>query len=318
MKLTYILGFLTLSFTFLHAQNNDTIVPHKGNIDKQLIRINERKIKMHSDSLGDQPIKSRLIDSTFRNRYGDLLNNDPEYTKKIPLWVPAVEVMGGLVFTWSVDRFIINGDYARIGIETWKSNIKKGWEWDNDRFGVNFLGHPYSGTLSFSAARSNGYNFYQSFPFAVGGSLIWEYFGENTRPAYNDIINTSLTGAFLGEILYRLSSNILDDRTRGTERVFREIAAGIVDPMRGLNRLLQGKSSRVTNKEIYQKEPINITLFAGVHRINDKINRISGKGTNSIIANFQMDYGNPFETRFRKPFDFFKIRANMDIGVGRK
>ncbi|MBU4308132.1 MAG: DUF3943 domain-containing protein, partial [Acidobacteria bacterium] len=45
------------------------------------------------------------------------------------------------------------------------------------------------------------------------GSLLWEYFGETTRPAYNDIINTTFSGALFGEILYRLSSNILDDRT---------------------------------------------------------------------------------------------------------
>jgi hypothetical protein len=41
---------------------------------------------------------------------------------------------------------------------------------------------------------------------------MWEYFGENTRPSFNDVINTPVNGAFFGEILYRLSSNILDDR----------------------------------------------------------------------------------------------------------
>ncbi len=97
----------------------------------------------------------------------------------------------------------------------------------------------YSGTLSYNAGRANGYNYYQSFAFAIGGSLMWEYFGENTRPSYNDIINTPIDGAFLGEVLCRLSSNILDDRTRGTERVFREIAGGLINPIRGFNRLLQ-------------------------------------------------------------------------------
>ena len=147
-----------------------------------------------------------------------------------------------------------NQDFAKVNFQTWKHNIKAGWEWDTDRFGINFFAHPYSGTISFNMARSNGYNYWQSFPYALGGSLMWEYFGENTLPSYNDVINTPVNGAFLGEILYRISSNILDDRTRGMDRVLREIAAGIIDPGRGINRLLQGKTFRKTNKEIYQKE----------------------------------------------------------------
>jgi len=256
MKTAFILLFLFLFSASLYAQQpikSDTIKPNKGNIDKQLERIKKRKIKLHSDSNGNQPIKSALIDTTIQNKYGDLLYDDKEYNKKYPLWKPALEVLGADIFTWSVDRYILNADYARIGFTTWKYNINKGWEWDKDRFGVNFLGHPYSGTLSFNAARSSGYSYFQSFPFSVAGSLMWEYFGENTRPSYNDIINTPVNGACLGEILYRLSSNLLDDRTRGTERVFREIAAGLIDPMRGFNRLLQGKTFRHTNKEVYAK-----------------------------------------------------------------
>ena len=36
------------------------------------------------------------------------------------------------------------------------------------------------------------------------------------------------------------------------------------------------------------------------------------------MFNFQFDYGNPFETRTRKPFDFFKLRMDVNFGVGRK
>src|SRR5205085_12555007 len=136
--------------------------------------------------------------------------------------------------------------------------LKSGFVWDDDRFGINFIGHPHSGNYYFNIARSNGYSFWTSFPFAVGGSLMWELFGENTEASRNDIINTPISGAFLGEILYRLSSNILDDRTRGRERFFRELIAGLLNPPRGLNRLTQGKMFRVTPGEVYQKEPLNI------------------------------------------------------------
>lgn len=36
------------------------------------------------------------------------------------------------------------------------------------------------------------------------------------------------------------------------------------------------------------------------------------------MANVQLDYGNPFERRSRKPFDFFKLRTEFDFGVGKK
>ena len=321
MKTIYILFFLLLSSVFIYAQStvkSDTIKPGAGNEKKQLEHIKERKIKLHSDSTGNEPNESARIDTTIQNKYGDLLDDDPEYNKKYPLWKSGVGVISGLLFTWSFDRFILNADYSHTGIKTWKNNLKYGWEWDNDRFGINFIGHPYSGALSFNSARSNGYNYYQSYAFAAAGSFMWEYFGENTRPSYNDIINTSISGAFLGEIMYRLSSNILDDRTRGRERVFREIAAGLIDPKRGLNRLLQGKSFRITKKEVYEKNPLNVSLYGGIRKIDDKVGDLFGKGVQNGMINAQFDYGNPFEIRKRKPFDFFKLRVDLNFGVGRK
>ncbi|MDP1622663.1 MAG: DUF3943 domain-containing protein [Bacteroidales bacterium] len=329
MKVICIFTFFLLSAFILHGQNvkrqnpkkvapNDTIVPGKGNREDQIRKIDEVKVKLLSDSLGNEPRKSALIDTTMQNKYGNLLDDDPEYNKRYPLWIPALETFSAVTLTWAFDRFILNADYARIGLNSWNTNLTQGWEWDTDRFGVNFIGHPYSGTLSYNAGRANGYNYYQSFCFAVGGSLLWEYFGENSRPSYNDIIYTPINGSFIGEILYRLSSNILDDRTRGGNRVFREIAAGLIDPMRGFNRLIQGKSFRRTNKEVYEKEPTNITLYAGLRTINDVPYSAFGKGTFSGMINAQFDYGNPFELRKRKPFDFFKFRVAMNFGVGRK
>jgi hypothetical protein len=329
MKIASILTFLLLFSAFIFGQTvvpqdstkvapTDTINRSKGNDDKQLKKIKEVKVEKLSDSTGNEPNKSVLVDTTKQNKYGDLLHDDTAYNKRYPIWKPSLEVIGALTLTWAIDRFALNADYARTGFATWKYNLVEEWEWDHDRFGINFIGHPYSGTLSFNAARSQGYNYFQSFPFALGGSLLWEYFGENTRPSYNDVINTPINGAFLGEVLYRLSSNILDDRTRGANRVFREIAAGLIDPMRGFNRLLQGKTFRHTNLEVYQKEPLNISVYAGVHVINDSRNIVLNNGTNSFMINAQFDYGNPFELRSRKPFDFFRLRVDLDFGVGRK
>lgn len=145
---------------------------------------------------------------------------------------------------------------------------------------------------------------------------MWEYFGENNLPSYNDIINTSVTGSFLGEIMYRLSSNILDDRTTGSERFLKELGAAVISPTRFLNRLIQGKLTRVTREEIYQTEPLNVELSAGIRKLNDGSHFLTG--TQNLILNIQLDYGYPLEKRKWKPFDFFTVRAGLNIGVGRK
>jgi len=85
MKFLFILTFLLFISQILYAQQpskSDTIKPNKGNVNKQLEKIKEKKIKKHSDSLGNEPLKSALIDTTIQNKYGDLLKDDPDYNKK--------------------------------------------------------------------------------------------------------------------------------------------------------------------------------------------------------------------------------------------
>jgi hypothetical protein len=321
-----LLFFLPSMIESVHAQSAggksgikpDTINPVKGNPQEQLKEIKEKKNEIFSDSVANIPKQGIPVDTTTFNRYGDLLNDDTAYNKKSPIWIPATEVIGILGATWAIDRYVLNADYAHTGAKTWKRNFKEGWEWDADKFGINFIGHPYSGALSFNAGRSLGHNFSTSFGLSVLGSVFWEYFGENTRPSYNDLINTPVSGAFLGEVLYRISSNILDDRTRGMHRVIREITAGIVNPVRGINRLLDGKAFRVTNKEVYQEEPLNISLLAGIQQRNLYVNSDLGKGSPNPALNLQLDYGNAFENRSRKPFDFFRLRVDLSFGYGKK
>lgn len=320
-KLRWLLCFSFFIPASLYAQNKvtaiDTIAPNKTGRQQQLEQIKAAK-KTLVDSAGTQPKKNSLIDTTVYNKYGDLLNDVKLYNPKYPVWKPIVNVVGVNLFTTVLDRFILNESFSKTSFSSWKYNIQKGWEWDADRFGINFIGHPYTGSMYFNAARSQGYNYVESIPFAVGGSLMWEYFGETTRPSYNDVINTPVNGAFLGEIFYRLSSNVLDDRTTGSDRVFREIFAGLIDPVRELNRLLQGKAFRHTNKEVYEKEPLNVTLFGGVHKINSINNTVFGYGPTEALINVQFDYGNPFEIIKRKPFDFFRLRTEFSFGSGRK
>ncbi len=340
MRNTYIIALLffvsfgafgqntTIPDTTKHVPKQDTINPNKGDIKGQLKEIKEAKVKLHSDSIGpnsigNQPKKSSEVDTTVQNKYGDLLKDDTAYNKKYCFLIPFIEGIGDNTLLSIIDSKLLKYDWAQVSWASGKRNLNAGppwspkWDWDQTRFGNDFLGHPIFGNFYYNDARSNGYNFWASAPYALVGSYWWKMFGENIPPERNSLIATTVDGIVLGEILYRISSNILDDRTYGSERFFRELLAGIIDPMREFNRIVQGKTSRHTNKEVYQKEPLNITLFGGINKLNGTFNTIPKQPFNEIV-NVQFDYGNPFEVRTRTPFDFFKLRLETDIGVGRK
>lgn len=304
MKKNYLLILLLISFSIVKAQSPDTL----------LYPIQDTAIPQEPVTVVNiLDTTTGYIDSSLYNKYGDLLNDDPLYNPRSAWWKPAVRVLASDVFNWAVARYAFKYDWAKVTPTDWKNHFKYGGEWDTDGFGINFIGHPHTGSYYYNVARSNGYSYWASLPYAIEGSAIWEYFGENSKPSYNDLINTPISGAFLGEIFYRLSSNVLDDRTRGAGRVFREILAGIINPTRSFNRLTSGKMFRVTNKEVYQKEPLNITLSSGAHVVNDKIGKDNkfATGSTKAIANIQLDYGDPFEGVRRKPFDVFRLRVEL-------
>src|SRR5204863_6841003 len=142
-----LLGVLLLASQLLYAQEvapqkpnkvapTDTIVPGKGTPKEQIKEIEKVKVKELSDSAGgNEPKKSALVDTTIQNKYGDLLDDDSTNNRKYPLWIPLLQVAGADAFVWSMDRYAMNADFSRIGPESWKYNLKKGWEWDVDRFG---------------------------------------------------------------------------------------------------------------------------------------------------------------------------------------
>jgi hypothetical protein len=275
----------------------------------------ERDFSRSSDSL-TVIVPKTPADSVPYNEYGDLRKDKPAYNQKSPILVCASRVLINSALMVGFDRYVLNEDFAKIGPNSWNNNLKTGWEWDKDRFGMNYFAHPYSGAGYFNAARSNGYGFYESVPFAFGGSLTWEYFGENTLPSINDLINTTITGAFLGEISYRLSSNFLDDRTTGSERFFREAFAAIINPQRAFSRLLHGRLWRGTSEEVYQKEPLNMSFGVGSHFVNS--GNSFGTGPMLGMLTLRLEYGDAFEHRSRTIFDYFKLRADLSSGMGRK
>lgn len=212
------------------------------------------------------------------------------------------------------NRFILNDEYAHINLSTMGKNLSTLPVWDTNKFSTNLIMHPYHGSMYFNSARNNGYNFYQSIPFTFGGSLMWEYLMETKPPSINDLVATTVSGTALGEVTYRLSDMILDNRATGVERIGRELIAGIFAPTRFINRLTTKEAWTVQSYKgnSIDSAPFWIDIYAGEKSIweteKDKDIRRFSIGT-------QMQYGEINES-IEKPYDWFRIGGEVNIGGG--
>lgn len=239
---------------------------------------------------------------------------DTTFTMKKRPYLAAAEVFALNIGVWVFDRYVLQGDYAYIGTETMKNNLKTGFVWDNDGFSTNLLSHPYHGSLYFNTARNNGMNFWQSTPYVLGGSLMWELFMENEPPSINDLVATTVGGIALGEVTFRLSSLILDDSKHGTERVVREFFAAVASPMRAVNRISTGSMwcRRGSNSFITEQSPFSMRISTGWRYLAQ--DNYLFKGDNGAFIDLIIKYGDPFENDMYRPFDYFMLRTMFNVG----
>lgn len=234
------------------------------------------------------------------------------YYGKKHFWRASAEVAGFNIGLWAFDRFVQKGDFAYISLHSIKENFKHGFIWDNDKLGTNTFLHPYNGSLYYNAGRANGFNFWQSELFAIAGSGMWEMFMECEYPSTNDFIATPIGGAALGEIMFRSSDAILDDRATGAERIGRELAGFIISPMRGINRLITGEMWRIrtTSGKIFGHPKLSVRLSAGM-----KMMELQGrlKDTNvGFSTKIDIEYGDRFTNLdTQRPYDYFTVQAEL-------
>jgi len=135
----------------------------------------------------------------------------------------------------------------------------------------------------------------------------WELFGEVWAPSPNDLLNTSLGGITLGETTYRLSSLILDNTATGSERVFREIGATLVNPVRGFNRLVRGEMNDVVaNPADWRPSRIFGGIELGYRNFSDNTRHEGDEALHQGFLNFLLLYGDPVADLDGKPFSTFQ------------
>ena len=222
------------------------------------------------------------------------------------------ELMIVQLIPFSFNAVIRDKPWAKVSLQSWEENLENPWQWDNDHFINNQFSHPYHGNLYFNSARTNGYSFWGSVPWAYGGSFMWEEFGEKFAPSANDILNTGTGGITLGESLYRLSSLVLDNRATGSNRMWREIFATLLDPVRGFNRLLDGEVSRVgPNPPDWRPSRAQGVLDVGYRRIAVNNSFSGSQSVDQGVAAFRFAYGDlPNDVR-SKPFSHFEFNIEL-------
>ena len=217
------------------------------------------------------------------------------------------------VFVNRWDAWVLNEEFPRISLHSIGHNFEHAFVWDNDNFSTNLFAHPYHGNLYFNSARSNGFNFWQSYPCALGGSLMWEFFGEITPPAINDLMATSIGGTCIGEVTFRISDLFYDDREMGFSRVLRELGGALVSPMKGLKRLLTGEAWRVKNRGYlyhdYSRIPVSYSIAAGARYLAD--DRALFRGEHGGFLELGMVYGDAYDNEENKPFSYFQSSITM-------
>ncbi len=230
-------------------------------------------------------------------------------------WRAAGEIVAVNAIVWAYDYYIRpdGNDGFRVGFRSWWENLSNGFEWDDNNFSTNQFAHPYHGSLYFNAARSNGFDYWESIPFTFGGSFLWEFFGETHHPSINDWIATSVGGTFLGEALFRFSQSVTDNTATGSERTWREIGGFALNPVRGFNRLMTGEASKVhANPEDRHPSSSGFSMDLGLRSVGE--DQLFQTDTTRVYVDLEFEYGDDFAEENSKPFDSFNLDFQLNFG----
>jgi hypothetical protein len=209
-------------------------------------------------------------------------------------WHAAAGVTFLNVVPWTYNWYVQRWPWSRIGFQSWKENLRAGFQWDDNSFSDNQLAHPYHGSLYFHSARASGYGFWGSLPYVATGSAAWELFFENARPSLNDFINTTLGGMALGEVTFRLSSLLRLGVGEGAGLFARRAGAFALSPIGTTQGLLHGTLAE--DNQLREDDQAWIAL-----------GRRSGRPY--LTASYQ--YGSPFSNQAVKPYDVFEFSLQL-------
>ena len=217
------------------------------------------------------------------------------------------------------NEYTRNANFNQISPRSWWFNLDHGLTYDDNEFKTNQYLHPWNGAAYYNSGRSNGFGYWGSALFALGGAFFWECCGETHPMSYNDLVSTGLGGIAVGEQMYRFSGQLLDNQAGGVGRILRETGGFLIDPVRGFNRALSG---RWTRDHANPEEPLDwrgpqarYFVSAGVRVIGEGESISENTNTYSYLG-LNHSFGSVWDNARRKPFD--SLAADYQFSFGEK
>ncbi len=194
--------------------------------------------------------------------------------------------------------------------------MKHGFEWDVNPWLVNQIGHPYQGSNYYTSGRAHGLSFWEASAVAAFGSATWEFFAENNRASLNDLMNTTLGGITLGEVMHRTTWLVRDPTRTGGARRRGELIAAAIDPLSGLARALSGDMTRVSERpSSLVPSGIAMRAAAGVLWQGDTFR--TARAAARPFIDVDLLYGDVRTGRSRTPFNDFALQLSAGGGSHR-
>ncbi len=218
--------------------------------------------------------------------------------------VASLGILAGL----NIGGRLLNYSYVNVSVDSLAKNLSSRWVWDDDLFATNQFGHPYMGSLFYSAARANGLSVLESAAVTYVDSLVWELAFETEIPSINDQLLTPVAGVLLGEVLHRWSRSILWRPNGQPAGVVRHMMAGVLDPIGLLNRQTLGDAWRL------DPPPPSfgwLTLgWTGLATSFDTPTGTTLTRSRLVFGGLAYIYGLPTSARYRprRPLDHFDAR----------
>lgn len=127
-------------------------------------------------------------------------------------YLSGTKIWGGIGFAMFGTLMILPRSVTKWEenyIENATSNFNRAFSeppvWDEDHWEINYIGHPYAGSLYYNTIRSQGGTMLHSFIFSAFVSTGWEYLYEGMaeQPSIQDLIVTPVVGSILGEVIHQ-------------------------------------------------------------------------------------------------------------------
>jgi len=156
----------------------------------------------------------------------------PHHAAKTVVGFLTASLVGGIVYAFAPNSFVggqtHEGQYTRSWnkfVEAWTSPPVI----DKDPATVNYLGHPYFGSLFYLTQRNYDESPLRSFLYSVMMSTGFEYLVESwsEKPSIQDLIVTPVVGSILGELIYLATKEMKKNGFTTAEKII----VTVINPM---------------------------------------------------------------------------------------